>query len=165
MQFIISAGFLKKLPNNMATYLIFLYTHNINSVLVIEYRVIENPTAIVLEDDGNMLTVFTEWIRMSGISVLATGTDGRDAVELFDELKPDVAIVDLMMPEYDGFYAIEGIRKIDPNAKILVLTADVTEKTKKRLDQLDSVSLMYKPYDLDDVVHEIKRLVSETVEA
>jgi len=149
----------------MAIYLIFLYTHNINSVLVIEYRVTENPTAIVIEDDENMLTVFTEWIRMSGISVLATGTDGRDAVELFDELKPDVTIVDLMMPEYDGFYAIEGIRKIDPNAKILVLTADVTEKTKKRLDQLDSVSLMYKPYDLDDVVHEIKRLVSETVEA
>jgi len=140
-----------------------LYTHNVNSVLAIGNKVTKTPTTIVIEDDENMLTVFTEWIRMSGISVLATGTDGKDAVELFDELKPDVAIVDLMMPEYDGFYAILGIREIDPNAKILVLTADVTEKTKRRLDQLKSISLMYKPYDLDDVVHEIKRLVSETV--
>lgn len=143
--------------------MIFLHTHNVNSVLILENKVTKNPTVIVVEDDENMLTIFTEWIRMSGISVLATGTDGKDAVELFDELKPDVAIVDLMMPEYDGFYAILGIREIDPNAKILVLTADVTEKTKRRLDQLKSISLMYKPYDLDDVVHEIKRLVSETV--
>jgi len=143
--------------------LIFLHTHNVNSVLILENKVTKNPTVIVVEDDENMLTVFTEWIRMSGISVLATGTDGKDAVELFDELKPDVAIVDLMMPEYDGFYAILGIREIDPNAKILVLTADVTEKTKRRLDQLKSISLMYKPYDLDDVVHEVKRLVSETI--
>jgi DNA-binding response OmpR family regulator len=147
----------------MTTYLIFLYTHNVNSVLAIERIVTEAPTVIVIEDDENMLTIFTEWIRMSGISVLATGTDGKDAVELFDELKPDVVILDLMMPEYDGFYAILGIREKDPNAKILVLTADVTEKTKKRLDQLKSISLMYKPYDLDDVVYEIKRLVSETV--
>lgn len=143
--------------------MIFLHTHNVNSVLILENKVTKNPTVIVVEDDENMLTVFTEWIRMSGISVLATGTDGKDAVELFDELKPDVAIVDLMMPEYDGFYAILGIREIDPNAKILVLTADVTEKTKRRLDQLKSISLMYKPYDLDDVVHEVKRLVSETI--
>ena len=143
--------------------MIFLHTHNVNSVLILENKVTKNPTVIVVEDDENMLTVFTEWIRMSGISVLATGTDGKDAVELFDELKPDVAIVDLMMPEYDGFYAIMGIREIDPNAKILVLTADVTEKTKRRLDQLKSISLMYKPYDLDDVVHEVKRLVSETI--
>jgi DNA-binding response OmpR family regulator len=149
----------------MITYLIFLDTHNVNSVLGIENKVTKTPTAIVIEDDENMLTVFTEWIRMSGISVLATGTDGKDAVELFDELKPDVVILDLMMPEYDGFYAILGIREKDPHAKILVLTADVTEKTKRRLDQLKSISLMYKPYDLDDVVHEVKRLVSETVTA
>jgi DNA-binding response OmpR family regulator len=64
-----------------------------------------------------------------------------------------------MMPGYDGFYAISGIRKIDPNAKILILTADVTEDTKQRLNQLD-VSLMYKPYELDDVVKEIKKLES-----
>lgn len=140
-----------------------MYTHNVNSVLATENKVTKNPTTIVIEDDENMLTVFTEWIRMSGISVLATGTDGRDAVELFDELKPDVVILDLMMPEYDGFYAILGIREKDPKAKILVLTADVTEKTKRRLDQLKSISLMYKPYDLDDVVHKIKSLVSETV--
>lgn len=116
------------------------------------------PTAIVIEDDEHMLTVFTEWIRNAGILVLATGTDGKDAVELFLELKPDVVITDLMMPEYDGFYAIERIQEIDPNAKFIVLTADIKEKTKKRLEDLRVASVMYKPYDLDDVVDKINSI-------
>lgn len=119
----------------------------------------KNPTVIVIEDDESMLEIFEEWIKMSGISVLAKGYDGKEAVELFEKHRPEIVILDLMMPGYDGFYAINGIRKIDPNAKILVLTADVTEDTKRRLNQL-TVSLMYKPYELDDVVNEIKKLES-----
>lgn len=119
----------------------------------------KNPTVIVIEDDESMLEIFEEWIKMAGISVLAKGYDGKEAVELFEKHRPEIVILDLMMPGYDGFYAISGIRKIDPNAKILVLTADVTEETKQRLNQL-TVSLMYKPYELDDVVNEIKKLES-----
>ena len=119
----------------------------------------KNPTVIVIEDDESMLEIFEEWIKMAGISVLAKGYDGKEAVELFEKHRPEIVILDLMMPGYDGFYAISGIRKIDPNAKILILTADVTEDTKQRLNQLD-VSLMYKPYELDDVVKEIKKLES-----
>jgi DNA-binding response OmpR family regulator len=119
------------------------------------------PTTIVIEDDEHMLMVFTEWIRNAGILVLATGTNGKDALELFLELKPDVVITDLMMSEYDGFYAIERIREIDPDAKIIVLTADIKEKTKKRLDDLKVAAVMYKPYDLDDVVDKIKSITRE----
>ncbi|MGQ0771156.1 MAG: response regulator [Nitrososphaerota archaeon] len=119
----------------------------------------KNLTVIVIEDDENVLEIFDEWIKMAGISVLAKGYDGKEAVELFEKHRPGVVILDLMMPGYDGFYAIDGIRKIDPDAKILVLTADVTEQTKQRLNQL-KISLMYKPYELDDVVKEIKKLES-----
>ncbi len=119
----------------------------------------KNLTVIVIEDDENVLEIFEEWIKMAGISVLAKGYDGKEAVELFEKHRPGVVILDLMMPGYDGFYAIDGIRKIDPDAKILVLTADVTEQTKQRLNHL-KISLMYKPYELDDVVKEIKKLES-----
>jgi DNA-binding response OmpR family regulator len=66
-----------------------------------------------------------------------------------------------MMPVFDGFYAIDGIQKIDPSAKFLILTADVTVKTKERLHSLNINSLMYKPYDLDEVVNEVKRITTQ----
>ena len=123
----------------------------------------KGPKVIVVEDDESMAEIFVEWIKMSGVEVLGIGYDGKHAVELFEELHPDVVILDLMMPIFDGFYAIDGIQKLDKDAKFLILTADMTEKTKARLDSPNIKSLMYKPYDLDDVTKEVKRLGSKLV--
>lgn len=121
---------------------------------------IKKATIIIVEDDKDMAEIFEEWAKSADISVLGVGHDGKEAAELFEKHKPQIVVLDLMMPYYDGFYAMEKIRKIDPNAKFLVLTADITDVTKKKLDQMEEISLMYKPYDLDDVINEIKKLVS-----
>jgi DNA-binding response OmpR family regulator len=118
-----------------------------------------NHEIIVIEDDGDLGLLFTETMKMSGVSVLAIGSNGQDAIELFKKHKPQVVVLDLMMPEFDGFYAIDGIQKIDPNAKILVLTADLTEKTRTNLAQLKTIHTIFKPYEINDVVNEIKKLI------
>lgn len=121
---------------------------------------IKKDTIIIIEDDKDMAEIFEEWAKSADISVLGVGHDGKEAVELYEKHKPQIIVLDLMMPYFDGFYAMEKIRKIDPDAKFLILTADITDVTKKRLDQMKEISLMYKPYDLDDVINEIKKLVS-----
>ncbi|HEY8110468.1 MAG TPA: response regulator [Candidatus Nitrosotenuis sp.] len=121
---------------------------------------IKKATIIIVEDDKDMAEIFEEWAKSADITVLGVGHDGKEAAELFEKHKPQIVVLDLMMPYYDGFYAMEKIRKIDPDAKFLILTADITDVTKKKLDQMEEISLMYKPYDLDDVINEIKKLVS-----
>jgi DNA-binding response OmpR family regulator len=123
----------------------------------------KNSSIIIIEDDKDMAEIFEEWAKSADISVLAVGHNGKVAVELFEKHRPQIVICDLMMPDYDGFYAINNIRKIDSNAKFLILTADITDATKEKLDQMKVTSLMYKPYDLDDVINEIKKLASEPV--
>jgi DNA-binding response OmpR family regulator len=123
----------------------------------------KNATIIIIEDDIDMAEIFEEWAKSADISVLAKGYDGKEAVNLFEKHRPQVVVLDLMMPYYDGFYAISGIRKIDSNAKFLILTADITEVTKQKLERMKGISLMYKPYDLDNVINEIKKLVSPPV--
>ncbi|MBI5147421.1 MAG: response regulator [Thaumarchaeota archaeon] len=120
----------------------------------------KRDTIIIIEDDKDMAEIFEEWAKSADISVLGVGYDGKEAVELFEKHKPQIVVLDLMMPYYDGFYAMENIRKVDPNAKFLILTADITDGTRKKLGQMKAISLMYKPYDLDDVINEIKKLVS-----
>lgn len=126
---------------------------------------VKNSTIIIIEDDVDMAEIFEEWAKSADIVVLGTGHDGKEAVELFEKYRPQIVVLDLMMPYFDGFYAMENIRKIDPNAKFLVLTADITDVTRGKINQMKSISLMYKPYDLDDVINEIKKLVSEPVTA
>ena len=60
--------------------------------------------------------------RKSDIAVVAEAGNGREAVELWKEHRPDVTLLDLRMPELDGVGAIKEIRELDANAHIVVLT-------------------------------------------
>jgi len=75
------------------------------------------PTAIVIDDDKPTTLFLKRLLRMMDVDVLAIGSDGKDAVRLYEKYKPDIVFTDILMPENDGFYAIEEIRKFDSYAK------------------------------------------------
>ena len=54
--------------------------------------------------------------------IVAAASNGREAVDLWKQYRPDVTLLDLRMPELDGVGAIKAIREVDPNAHIVVLT-------------------------------------------
>jgi DNA-binding NarL/FixJ family response regulator len=60
--------------------------------------------------------------RKSDMSVIGEATNGREAVELWKQHRPNITLLDLRMPELDGVGAIKEIRALDPNAHIVVLT-------------------------------------------
>ena len=92
-----------------------------------------DKTKILIADDHSLVRMgFASLLGYQpDFQVVGTAEDGRSAVRLFDELKPDVIVMDLMMPKVDGVEATRRIREKDPNARILILTsfgtsADVT---------------------------------------
>ena len=113
---------------------------------------------IVVDDDRDTVEVFCEYLSIKDIKVLGKGYDGKTAVELFKELKPDVVLLDVMMPDYDGFYGLQHIREIDPKAKIIMVTADLTSDTEKKLNELKASAMIYKPYEIDSVVETIEKV-------
>jgi len=124
----------------------------------------ENLTSVcVVDDDRDTVEVFCEYLAIKDIEVLGRGYDGRTAVELYKKLKPDIVLLDVMMPEYDGFYALKEIRKIDPNAKVIMVTADLTSDTEKKLVELKATAMIYKPYEIDSVIETIERVSKENV--
>ena len=60
---------------------------------------------VIVDDDEDTVEIFAEYLEIKGFKVLATGVDGKEAVELYDKHKPDIIFSDIMMPTYDGFYA------------------------------------------------------------
>jgi len=114
-------------------------------------------TAIVVDDDRVSTRLFRDVLRMIGVDVLASGYDGKDAVRLYEKYRPNIIFTDIMMPENDGFYALEEIRKLDPHAKVVAVTADFTDESATRLKELNITAVIYKPYDIQD----IKRVLLE----
>ena len=79
---------------------------------------------IVIADDDCLVTEALKTILEvnEDVQVLATGMDGRDAVKLFGEYKPDVLLMDIRMKNMSGLEASAEILKADPDANILLLT-------------------------------------------
>jgi len=60
-------------------------------------------SAIVIDDDTSTVDVFTEYLNMIDVAVIGIGYDGKSAVELYAEHKPDMVFLDLMMPSMMDF--------------------------------------------------------------
>ncbi len=118
---------------------------------------------IVVDDDVDTVEVFCEYLEIKDITVLGRGYSGKTAVELYERFMPDIALLDVMMPEYDGFYGLENIKKINPNAKVIMVTADLTYDTEKQLKALNASAVIYKPYEIDSVIDTIHKVHKGTV--
>ena len=84
----------------------------------------ENITVLIVDDhtvvrDGLAALISAE----EGMRVIGTAADGIEAVKLAGDLKPDVILLDLVMPQMDGVQATIEIRRKDPHARILILTS------------------------------------------
>lgn len=118
---------------------------------------------IVVDDDVDTVEVFCEYLEIKDITVLGRGYNGKTAVELYEQHRPDIVLLDVMMPEYDGFYGLEHIKKINPDAKIIMVTADLTYDTEKQLKTLNASAVIYKPYEIDSVIDTIQRVYDGAV--
>ena len=88
------------------------------------------------------------------------GNDGSVAIELYSTFKPDVTFMDLTMPGVDGMAALEAIRKQDPTARVIILTADIQTRTIERVMELGAFGLLKKPPVKDAVQAELNKALA-----
>jgi two-component system chemotaxis response regulator CheY/two-component system response regulator (stage 0 sporulation protein A) len=95
--------------------------------------------------------------------VIGQGYDGKDAVDLYVKLRPDVIFLDVMMDKFDGLYALEEIRKIDPDANVIMVTADLSEDTCVKMTSLKASAIIFKPYEIDAIMKALHDIFRKTV--
>ena len=120
--------------------------------------ILVKPSIIVIDDEPDIMEVMSEFLRLKSIDVLATGNNGKDAVELYKKYRPDVVLMDLMMPGFDGFYGLENIRKIDLNAKVVIHTGSAEQNQTNRLIEMGVFAIIEKPSGIMDLVEILHKL-------
>ncbi len=78
-------------------------------------------TILVVDDDPRILQTFTRNLRATGYEVL-TAPDGDEALQVYRHEQPAIALVDVRMPGLDGFDVLQAIRKLNPDAEVLLIT-------------------------------------------
>ncbi len=115
----------------------------------------DDLTAIVVDDDRDTVDVFCDYLRMYNVNVIGEGYDGKSAVELYRKARPDIIFLDMLMPKYDGVYALQRIRKANPKAKVIMITADLKKDAAQRLEELKPDRILFKPFDYDKIIDAI----------
>ena len=108
---------------------------------------------ILVDDDEDSLQLMSQFLKLKNVNVIGEARGGKEAVELYKELKPDVIVTDMKMPEYDGVYVINEVKKLDPNAKIIVVTAYQEEY---EFDWNSVFAVLHKPYKIEELMKKIQ---------
>ncbi len=119
-------------------------------------------TVLVIDDNPDVLSLFVELLEIKHFQVVGTGRNGKDAVSQYEKLKPDITFLDVVMPNTDGLYALDLIREINPTAIVVMITTDLSQDTAKRLEDLKATAVVYKPFDINDLVKIVDEIESDT---
>jgi DNA-binding NarL/FixJ family response regulator len=98
--------------------------------------------------------------RKADMVVVAEATNGREAVDLWKEHRPDIVLLDLRMPELDGVGAIKEIRELDDNAHIIVLTTYEGDEDIYRAIKAGAKAYLLKDTARDALVESVRRVHS-----
>lgn len=116
---------------------------------------------ILICDDTSFMRVIAKEIIQENYPqmVIEEAKDGKEALEKYIELKPDLVIMDLIMPECDGIQATEEILKYDPEAKIIITSATVIELEVIKALKAGAKDFITKPYKNQRVLNTVKRFL------
>ena len=116
-------------------------------------------TKILIVDDAEFLRVrITKMLEGDGYQVFEA-ENGLKAVASYKEIKPDVVLMDVTMPEMDGLAALKEIRGFDPKAQVVMLTALGQESVVLEAVKSGARDFIVKPFERDRVMSAIHKLV------
>ena len=119
----------------------------------------QNRTAriLVAEDEALIRLDLVEMLTEAGYEVVAQATNGVEAIALAKEFKPDLAILDVKMPELDGISAAQEIIEISP---VLMLTAFSQKELVERARDAGVMAYVVKPFSINDLTPAIEIAMS-----
>src|SRR5690606_15040481 len=113
-------------------------------------------TVLLVEDNHVNVFVARKFIEKWHGSVVVA-ENGRVAIDRVKESKPSVILMDLQMPEMDGYDATIEIRKFDTTTPIIALTASATLDTKDKTFEVGMNDYISKPFNPNELYNKIKR--------
>lgn len=122
-----------------------------------------NEKVLVVDDDNNICELLRLYLEKEGFSV-TIANDGMTAVKTFAQIQPDITLLDIMLPELDGWQVCREVRKYS-NKPIIMLTAKGETFDKVLGLELGADDYVTKPFDTKEVVARIKAVLRRSVAA
>ena len=114
---------------------------------------------LVVDDAAFMRMMVKDILTKNGYEGVGEAENGMKALEKYQELKPDLTTMDITMPEMDGISAVKEIKKVDPNAKIVMCSAMGQQAMVIEAIQAGARDFIVKPFQPDRVLEAVRKAV------
>ncbi|WP_258359696.1 response regulator [Moorella sulfitireducens (nom. illeg.)] len=115
---------------------------------------------LIVDDAAFMRMMIKDILVKNGYEIAGEAENGQKAVAMYQELRPDVVTMDITMPEMDGIAAVKAIKKIDPNARIIMCSAMGQQLMVMEAIQAGARDFIVKPFQQDRVLQALEKVLA-----
>ena len=114
---------------------------------------------LICDDAAFMRMMIKDILTKNGYNIAGEAENGAKAVEKYNELKPDLVLMDITMPEMDGIQALKKIKETDPNASVIMCSAMGQQAMVIGSIQSGAKDFIVKPFQADRVLEAVQKVV------
>ena len=118
---------------------------------------------LIVDDALFMRIMLRDILSANGYEIAGEAGDGFEAVTLYKRLKPDLVLMDITMPEKDGITAVKDIKKINPDARIVMVSAMGQQAMVIQSIKHGAIDFVVKPFQVDRVTEAISKALLDPV--
>ena len=115
---------------------------------------------LIVDDAAFMRMMIKDILSKNGYEIVGEAADGAQAVQLYQETLPDLVTMDITMPEMDGITALKEIKKVNPQAKVIMCSAMGQQAMVIDAIQAGAKDFIVKPFQADRVLEAISKALS-----
>ena len=119
----------------------------------------EKRRVLIVDDDRDIVTIVSTILGGRGWDIKAA-YNGREALEAVTLSKPDIILLDIMMPEMNGIEVLKRIKKIDTDARIIMITAFGDVESYLDSMELGAYEYINKPFETEELLEMIDRVAA-----
>ena len=124
-------------------------------------RKIEEGKILIIDDEPGNVKIFERVLKGAGFSNITSITEPLKAVEIYQKIKPDLVLLDIKMPDMDGFEVMAALKKVEIESylPILVLTAQRDQSTRLRALESGAKDFISKPFEMTEAISRVKNML------
>ena len=116
-------------------------------------------SVLICDDAAFMRVMIKDILTKNGYNVVGEAENGKVAVDKYMELKPDLVLMDITMPEMDGIESLKAIRAKDPNACVIMCSAMGQQAMVIEAIQSGAKDFIVKPFQAERVLEAVKKVI------
>src|SRR4249920_685427 len=119
---------------------------------------------LIIDDEQGIRDLLDTLLRRKGYDVVVA-ENGREGLKVFRRERPDVVVLDLMMPGMDGLTVLQELRTLDPTKPVIILTGAGTPEAEQQARALGVTEFVEKEFSLHRLGDSLKRLLNDPAPA